>query len=249
MKSILPIICYRNLFETGTVTTDGSDKENAYDWLTHDAWTTNDPTSYLRVNMGSSTACDYMAIAGHDIFTQTASVKLQHGPNGADWTDVAETVLTPTDNDVIIIPFPAISAQWWQVYLSGLDAAASIAVVSIGERLTLQRGCQAGFVPPSMARADKILNSRTQDGAFLGRSLIRTGARGSIQLAHLSESWVRLHLDDFITHARTKGWFLLWNESAQPSETVYCWSSKTSQPSFEAPGRMQVSIDYEGITS
>lgn len=244
----LPLIGITNHFQTGTVTTDGTNKENAYDNTTADYWTTAaTPTSYLRVDKTTPVAADYVAIGGHDLFDQTASFKVQHGPDGSAWTDVVTTDITPTDNGVIFIPFDPISAQWWRVLVSGLDAAASIAAVSIGTRLQLERGVQAGFTPADYSRVDRLINSKTQNGQFLGRSLIRTNAKGTIDLKALTQSWVRTTLDAFILDSRTKLWFLSWAPTTFPGEVALCRTTATPNPMYSAPGFMSCKIDYEAL--
>ncbi len=243
-----PIIGYDNHLEEGTTTTDGSDPENAYDWFTHDAWTTANPTSYLENTPGGTKTVDYLAVAAHDIDEQTGSIKLQHW-TGAAYADTPGSDYTPPDGSPFMLTFAAVSATKFKVVLSGLDANASVGVVSIGQRLELERGFAAGFVSPSLARTDKIMNARTQSGAFLGRSLIRTGVGGRLRLNHLSESWVRNSLEPFLLHARDKGWFLLWNKDTQTTEVAYCWTTKMPQPPFESPGLISVSIGYEGIAT
>jgi len=246
MAGNLPIIGYENLLEDGTTTGDGSGAANAYDWLTYDVWTTEAASGYLENTPGGTQTVDYMAWAGHTIFSQTGAIKLQYW-TGA-YTDVPGSSVTPTSDAPGMVVFPPVSSTKFKVVVSGLDAAATIAVVSIGTALELERGAQAGFVSPQFGRRDKILNATAQGGQLLGRSLIRTGVAGSLSLAHLTESWVRIHMDDWITHSRTKGWFLLWNGAAQPNEVAYCWTTGTPVPAYEAPGMMKANVAFEGLS-
>lgn len=246
MADSLPIIGYENLLESGTVTNDGSDPANAYDWLTYDVWTTGAASGYLEVDIGSSTACDYLAIAGHTIDEQTGDCKLQYW-TGAAFADVPGSAFTPSDGSPHMVVFPSVSATKYKFVCSNLDAAAMLAVVSFGSRLELERGAQAGFISPQFARSETILNAIAHSGATLGSSVIRKGVKGTLPLAHLSEAWVRQYLDGFLTHARTKGWFLLWNHDARPNEVLYGFPMVPARPSFEAPGLMKATITYEGI--
>lgn len=246
MPGALPIIGYENLLESGTTTGDGSNPANAYDWLTYDAWTTAAASGYLENTPGGTQNVNYLAWAGHDIFTQTGDIKLQYW-TGA-YTDVPGSSVTPGSDKPGMVVFPSVSSTKFKVVLSNLDAAATVALVSIGTRLELERGATAGFVAPTFGRQDRILNATAQGGQLLGRSLIRTGLAGKITLAHLSESWVRISMDGWITHSREKGWFLLWNKDALPNEVAYCWTTATPRPSYEAPGMMKADVAFEGLT-
>jgi len=244
---LTPMIGYDNHLLTGTPTGDGTDPANAYDWLTADAWTTGAADGYLRAVMAGSTACSYYAVAGHNIFTRGGTCKMQYW-TGAAYADIAGTSYTPPNNNAFMIPFPSRSAERFQFVVSGLSAAASIAVVTFGVRLDLEQGVTGGYAPPRFARRDAVYNNTTQGGAFAGRSLISTGVAGTLALAHLDESWVRVYLDDFLIDSRTQGWFLLWSPEHYPTECAYCWTTSTPTPSYEDRGLMSVQIEYEGTT-
>lgn len=246
----LPLIGYTNHFETGTVTTDGTDEDNAFDWNTTDYWTSAaTPTSYLRTNMGTPTAADYVGVVGHTLFSQTGSIQVQYGPDGAAWTDaLSPTTVTPTDDGCIFLPFASVSAQWWRILFSGLDAAITVAVASLGPRMQLERGTQSGFTPPDFSRVDKVRNAMTEGGQFAGRSVARTGVAGSIDLRNISAAWMRATLDPFLIAQRTQGWFFAWDPDGHPDEVAYCWTKGTPQPTYAQPGFMNAKIDYNGRT-
>ena len=246
----LPLIGYENHFVTGTVTTDGTNEENAYDWNTTDYWTSAvAATSFLRVDMGSPIAADYVGIMGHTIFSQTGAVQVQYGPDGAAWTDaLSPTILTPADDGCIFIPFASVSARWWQIYLTGLDAAATIAVASIGARMQLERGTLAGYTPPDFSRVDKVRNAMTEGGQFAGRTVARTGATGALDLKNITATWMRAVLDPFLIAQRTQGWFLSWDPDGHAGEVAYCWTTGTPQPPYAQAGLMNCKIDYNGRT-
>ena len=246
----LPIIGYTNHFETGTVTTDGTNEDNAFDWLTTDYWTSPaTATAFLRVDMGSAVEADYVGLVGHTLFSETGSVQVQYGPNGAAWTDaLAPTTVTPTDDGCIFLPFTKVSAQWWQILFSGLDAAITVAVAALGPRMQLERGTQAGFTPPDLSRADKVRNSLTNGGQFAGRTIARTGITGSLDLKNVTDSRTRSVLDAFLIAQRTQGWFLSWDPDGHPDDVAYCWTKGTPQPQFAQAGLLNVKIDYNGRT-
>lgn len=246
----LPLIGFDNFFRTGTVTTDGTDEENAFDWNTTDVWTSPaTATAFLRVDMGSEVPADYVGISGHTIFSQTGAIQVQYGPDGSAWTDaLSPTTVTPSDDGCIFLPFASVSARWWRILFSGLDAAITVAVASLGPRLLLQRGMQAGYTPPDLSRADVIRNSITEGGNFAGRTIARTGAPGSIDLKNLTEAYVRAVLDPFLIAQRSQGWFLAWDPDGHPADVAYCWTKGTPQPQFQQAGLQNVKIDYDGRT-
>jgi hypothetical protein len=242
-----PIIGYENYLEDGTVTTDGTTAANAYDWLTSDAWTSGAASGYISVDLTTSHECDYYAVAGHTIYTKGGSAKMEYW-TGAAWADVPNSSYTPPNNDAFMVCFDSTSATQFRFTVSGLSAACTVAVVSFGRRLEMERGVTAGWTPPTLARKDTLYTSRAHDGAINGRSLVRTGCTGSLDLAHLSEDWVRTDLDVFLEATRTQGWFLQWAPLDRPTEVAYVMTTSTPAPTYEAPGFMSISISYEGVT-
>ena len=243
-----PIIGYDNLLLDGTSSGDGTNPENAYDGYTHDAWTTGAASGYLRAILGGTVNCNYYAVCGHDIYTQTGDCKMQYWTGGA-YADCPGSAYTPVDNNVFVVTFPTVASTRFQFIAQNLDAAADIAVVSFGEYLQLERGVTAGYAPPQWMRRTTLYNAGTQSGAFLGRSVVRTGTAGQIVLAHCTEEWVRTDLLDFVSESEDHGWFLQWAPRDHETETAYCWTTKQPEPRYEANGFAEVTIGYEGVTS
>lgn len=241
-----PIIGYNNRLEEGTVAGDGTDKQNAYDWFTHDAWITGAGSGYLEVTLASPAPVDYLAVARHTIFTQGGAVKLQHDPGGG-YVDLPNSIYTPPDDSPFMVIFDAVTSTKFKLVVSGLAAAAELAVVSFGARLQLERGAQAGFTSPMWGRRDTIRPATSEGGEMIGRSLIRTGSSGQLALAHLTESWLRAYFDPFVQHAREKPWFFLWNGQDYPTEVALLQTTSTPRPEYEDRGRQSVTISYEGI--
>ena len=247
-----PVIGYNNLLESGTVSASteatGYEKENAFDWLTYDWWKPTAVTAYLTVDMGSATACDYFALAGHDLGTQGAGVVLQYSTDNfaADIND-AFTTLTPSDDSVIFQSFTSQSKRYWRVKLT--TAVASLGTVAFGERLDMPEGMGVGFIPPTMSFDDDVTNNRAHGGAYLGRSVLREGASGSISFDLLTPAFVRSDWMPFIEHARSKPFFLSWDETNYSGEAAYCWTDGAiTPPKYSHTNYMSASLKYKALT-
>jgi len=247
---VKPIIGYHNLLEDSGAVIVGVPAAvvaNAYDWLTYDYWTTNAAAGTITATFAEAKAADYFAFFGHTLADKNGTIKLQYKQGAGAWTDIPETFVTPGDTRPVFKTFDKIFANQWRVVIvCDAGETVNLAVVSFGEKLSMQRGAYVGVTPPPFARVDTILNSETQDGQFLGRSLIRTGISGSMDFDMFTAAWVRLSLNDFILHARTKGWFIAWYPTTYPDEVAYCWTSGTPQPNNTKQGRMGMSLAYEG---
>ena len=243
----MPSIGYENIFETGTVSVDSEDadypKENAYDWLAYpgDVWKpATSGTHYITVDAGSAVSADYWAAYSHDI----DSIKLQYSSDNfaADINDVGSAV-SPSGNGVIYKEFTSISARYWRFEVIKSGSVSSLGVVALGEKLTIPESVQVGFTPANLARKNQYLNSVADDGSFLGRKLIRSGAEFNLSFGLLTPAFVRNSWDVFIQHAEAKPFFFAWDYGNYPDEAAYCWTDKKIKPPvYYMPNFMRVSL-------
>jgi hypothetical protein len=242
-----PIIGYHNLLnDVGAVIVGDPTTvvANAYDGLTYDYWTTGAAGGTITLTLPDARGADYFAFFAHTLHYQNGTIKLQYNV-GAGWVTITETEVTPGVARPVMKTFDMVYASQWRVVITN-DAAVNLGMVAFGERLDMQRGAYVGVTPLHMARSDTILNNTTQNGQFLGRSLIRTGISGSIQFELLTAAWVRLKLDAFILHARTKAFFIAWYPSRYPDEVAVCWTTDTPQPNNSRRRHMSMQLAYEG---
>lgn len=247
---LLPIIGYDNLLtKTGvTVTANGSNGANAYDWLQDDVWTTAGATGTLEASFAGNVSCDYYAISTHTLGTRSCTVKMQYW-TGAAYADVSGSSRALTSNDCVFVCFSKHTATKFQLHITTDGSAATCAVISFGVRLEMDEGLQLGYTPPRFARRDVLYNNMSHSGKFIGRSLIRTGIMGDMNIRNVDEDWMRVNVDPFITASRTQGWFLLWNPVERPTEAAYCWTTETPRPQQDGAQLTSVQISYEGTTT
>lgn len=243
----MPSIAYENYFTTGTVSVDSEDsdylKENAYDWLTYpgDVWKpATSGTHYITVDMGSAVDADFWAVYGHDV----DSIKLQYSSDNfaADINDVGTSV-SPSGDEVIYKEFTSINARYWRLQVVKAASVSSIGLVMLGEKLTVPESVQVGFTPPTLTGGNDYMNSESEGGYFLGRSLIKNGRQFSLSFPLLTPSFIRDSWDLFIQHAEAKPFIFAWDYDNYPAEVAYCWTDKKIDvPNYHQPNFMQASL-------
>jgi len=247
-------IGYSNLLEltAGTVTASseaaGYAKENAFDWLTHDFWKPSSVTAYLNLDAGSSVTADYFAVAAHDLGDNAATIGLEYADDSGYSVNLTDafTPVAPSNNKPIFRAFTSVSRRYWRVKITG--AVASLGVVSFGDRLELPRGIAAPFDLITESRESKVLNSKTEGGQFVGRSIIRQGASGSLQLQALTEAWIRSNWPNLSAHMESKPFFLQWDNANYPNETALIWlQGEPPTPKYTDPLYLSVSLKFNGM--
>ncbi|WP_322884177.1 hypothetical protein U8C35_06500 [Sinorhizobium medicae] len=247
---MMPIIGYENLLENGTVAASSENAsfpvENAYDWRTSDFFK---PATFGTINIdltlsGADTA-DYFAFFGHNLYSHGGTIKLQYH-NGSTYVDCFAAV-TPADNTPRLITFTSQSATLWRVVIT-CTSVFSIAVISFGSKLQLERGLYIGGTPPQFGRATQLIDSTSDGGEFLGRSVIANGVRSTLELNQASDAWMRSYWLTFIRHAELKPFFILPDPTNYPAECVFTMTDgDIPAPIQSGYGFMTASIPVRGM--
>ncbi len=251
-----PRIAYQNLFEDSGVTvtpsteTAGYEGANAYDWLTATSWkptATGDST--LQAVLSSSKPANYFAFYNQTLYSNGGSIKLQYSLNsGGAWSD-ATAAFSPSDNKAMYFRFPAITTNYWRVLINS-NPVSYVGHVQFGMDFELERGCMPGFTPPLLGRDTAITNTVSQTGAFLGRTLLANGARGSINIDKVTTPWVRTVWLPFVLHAERKPFMFLHDPQYYPGEAAFCWSDGAIEnPKHTKRNLMSGGIKYKALTS
>ena len=247
-------IGYKNLFTTSGVTVTASsdqvgwEKENGYDWKSHDWWKpVGTGSHWLRASFGAAKSASYAAISGHNLHEIGGTIKPQYSTNGgSSWND-AESAVAPTTGNTIFFSFTSIPGADWRFLVTNSSGEVAIAVMTIGEVMELPVGMAVGFLIPTMATDDKFSTSVSTSGEHLGNSLRRQNLSFSINLNMLDPNWIRTTWADFLDHARIYPFFFSWDSANHSDEAVYLWvNKKIPKPAYSSPVQGKVSLQVEG---
>lgn len=244
------ILGYENLLESGTVTASSVNAAfpiaNLYDWRTSDFFK---PAASGTINIDlvliGARAADYFAFYGHDLHKHGGSIKLQYW-NGTAFVDCFSAV-TPTDGTPRLIPFPSKTASSWRIVIT-CTSVFSMAVASFGASLAMERGLYIGWTPPKYGRATELIDSTSDGGEFLGRSIISKGVKSTLEVNRGSEAWMETNWLAFVRHAELKPFFFLPNPVTKPSDSVFAWTDgDIPVATYTAKGFMSVSVPIRGM--
>jgi len=251
-----PRIGYHTILPFSTVTASSATSENPkefiYDYLTSDAWmASSGGTQWIEVRPPGLEDVDYVGIAAHNLATARASFILQYWRDGV-WNNVDEDLFRypagmMDSNDPVLFMFSSIRSNRFRLYIRTSVIPVFIGVLFIGRIMKLERGVYVGHAPAKYNRSDRILNSQSEGGQFIGRSTISEGGQTEIGLNHLTPGWVRSEWVPFQDHARMKPFFFSWMPDLYPNETIYGWSTSTPVPTVGGHNFYSVSIGMQGL--
>ncbi|MEZ5781153.1 MAG: hypothetical protein R3D70_05830 [Rhizobiaceae bacterium] len=247
---MMPILAFANLLENGSVVASSEDAdfpvENAFDWRTSDWFKpATSGTVNIDLTLSGSESADYFAFYGHDLYAHSGTIKLQWW-DGGGWVDCFAAV-TPDDNSPRVITFNAQTSDKWRVVIT-CTGVFSIAVLSFGEALAVERGMYMGWTPPKYGRETEIIDSTSDGGEFLGRSIIAHGVKTTLEINKASEAWMEANWLGFVTVAEARPFFFLPDKARRPDDAVFAFTDGAiPTPTVTAVGFMSVSIPIRGM--
>jgi hypothetical protein len=124
----------------------------------------------------------------------------------------------------------------------------TIGVINIGKVLEMQRACFAGINPIEFTRRTVIRPNVSENGQWLGRSIIRQGNETSVTFRHLTFDWYKANFDAFVKAARQYPFFFAWRPDAYPDSVGYVWTDRDIVPTTMGIRKfLEVSISMEGV--
>lgn len=245
---------YQNILESATLTPTseaaGFPAENAIDYRLDDWWKPTASAAELVFDVGSAQSADYIGVAGHTIGSlSNGGITVSYSSDNfvADDNNVANYDSTVTTDAVVMRTFTSASARYWKIRFSYAGSAPSIGHVSIGARYSPPVGMQAGHVMPKYGMKHKYVNSLSDNGLFVGRSLIRSEYETTIDLNLISAAQMRSDIDPLIAHVIAKPFFFLWDETNYPGEAAYCWLRDDPSVSTNSSVHYSVSLPISAV--
>jgi len=253
-----PIIGYQDHLPGANVVigppeTPGFEIERLSNRVIHDGWATSSIEA-IYFGFPADVTADYVGIVYRGFaLADTFSVLYDATSLGGGSVSGTNALGTAQgfSRGVTLYPFTSQTSDAWAISFStALNQTNIIEQVFLGLRLDLPHGMRTGFVPPTLARDAKILNSMSDGGELLGRSVINRGVSMDIRLNNLDgDTFVRGDWDLFVEHAETEPFFFSWDDTNHENEAGFVWSDgPIRKPSYQQyPNIMQAGIKCRGI--
>lgn len=227
----------------------GFPASNAASWLTSGGgWqVTGAGDKTLTVTLLAAANANSYAIYKHNLGTLGLTVKAQYSADGAAWTDLTGSEKVPGDDSVIYFVATApVSAQFWRLLITGMVAGQTLTIgqAFIGESLQVFNPPEPGWVPPNLALADEFINSRSEGGDFLGRSLVRKGSKTDFSVGLVAADWVRTNWLPFLLAAELHPFYHAWDTVSFPNEVSYSYTDKVRPPTYVSSRFMSISLSF-----
>lgn len=216
----------------------------AYTW-----WQPTALPATLTVDCGAAKAADYLAIYGHDLHTQGATVEVHGSTDNFVASDVLIGTVVPASDDPFLLEFASANYRYWRLRITGGATMPSLAIVLIGVALVMPHHLPVGFDPRGR---DVISQSNSnENGQPLGTLIDFEQMTKTLKFT-VPQVWIR------------SDWEPAWKSNLRGAPFIFAWDSVNypaelqlfkvpANSGFQAPhnaGSMAVlSVDVIGVAT
>lgn len=220
---------------SGTNISSGFSALSAGNWAAFDFVQFDAGACSLVFDLGAAMPINYIAIAGHTLFSTGADNIVVEVDSASDFSTAVELLTItkdgsayegahrydtttaysqiPNGNAIICARLDAISRRYLRITFDAADVC-RIGVVAFGERMLFERGFYNNFQPPRWNEVVDTTNNKSESGVYLGRSIVRSGLDPiQIKVDPVTHTWVDTVWLPFRQHADLYPFIFSWNNS------------------------------------
>jgi hypothetical protein len=228
--------------KTSVVTSNGAatgfPASNLKNWYNWQRFKGTAATVFVTVDAGAPVFCNYLALSGFgEGGLQGGNLALQVSNDSTTWTNVVTINVASTEGVTLyngtywydgtryvsssVVPikqniavrFTGQTWRYWRVRLAGTVAPPMLGVVGLGRALDFPIGFYADSLKPRWNKDTEVINSISERGAFLGRSIVRSGNKPfSFNVEPVAHDWVDDYWMPFKDHAELLPFFFVWED-------------------------------------
>ena len=232
-------ILYDNLFNNAVVslpTAQGIANSNTYE-----RWRLTVANQSIIVSANSTQTINAICLGAHNLASVGATVTIATSAStSAAFIDRAN--ITPTTNNSIMVLLTS-ELTVRRIRLTVNIATAEIGVLYAGLALVMQRPIFGGHAPVTLQNKVNYINSASENGQWLGRTINRRGYATSYKWQFITDEWYRLNFEPFVEKTNLYPFFIAWRPDLYANEVAYCWRTDDVSPTNRGGATRYIDFD------
>lgn len=229
----------------------GFEAVNVAEWSASSLWNSaasGEQIITLSLTGGNRTVNSF-GIYKHNLGDQgdNCIVTAQYSIDGANWVDLVPSFIQ-AENDfdtIFLIANSSVEADFYRLRIQNLVVPVNIGNLFFGNSLLLFGSPEVGWTPPSLARNNQFVNSRSDGGEFVGRSFINRGGKTGFQMSVVPFEWVKANWLPFMKAADRHPWYFSWDAANEPADVAYCYTDRPlAHPKHQTARHMTVPVSF-----
>lgn len=185
----LPLVCYKSMLSTSTITDPGTetgyDIDDLYDLRSYKGWKSDQVAAAINIDIDAGVAgadADYIGLVNHNLYTLGATVRVL-GDNATPPVTERLAPVTPSEDTVSVKTWTAPGAvRYWRVTINHaalpFSAAPFIMELFLGLKTELPQYIAPSFNP--FFSGIEVAGSRSEGGHYLGATTRGKTHRGTL---------------------------------------------------------------------
>lgn len=248
----LPRILWKNLLKdlaSSAITVSGETVGGPKDAVlrpdTYEYWLPPSLTATHETDIGADVSVSAIGLAAHTLGTAGSTLVVETQLNAGSWITFGAASHAPTNDRPIVLFDSPRTIDRVRMTITGTTVP-RIGVLYVGPTLTMQKGLQIGWRPPTLNRRRSPKASISRGGQFLGQDYYDQGYKSNPSFKGLDATWYHTNFDPFADS--TEPYFFVGRPDAFPDDVVYAWHSKDMDPQYTSSYQVSISWELDGMT-
>lgn len=223
---------------------------NVSDMRPYTWWQPTALPATLRVDSGAAKAADSLAIYGHDLFTQGATLEVHGSTDNFVASDVLIGTITPGNNNPFLLEFASANYRYWEIRITGTTMP-SIAIIVLGAAFVMPKLLTAGYDPLGTNVVGQSNNN--DNGTPLGAIIDFEQHKQTLTFSNVTYAWLRASwLPAWKSYLRGSPFIFGWDTVNYPAEIQLLTMDYTNNPPsmpHQQGGLATLSFDVQGVAT
>ncbi len=194
------------------------------------------------IDFGISTTFDCIAIAKHNLWSSSSTIKVYSASDVAGPFNLEHTLVLSSDN-VHMQDMTQFSSSVVKLEIQFPASNCYAGNISIGKSVQISDGQYIGFKQPNFSNKFEIDANVTRGGEISGIIRKSTPIKTKIEGRHLTKAWMDSNWENLRDCISKYPFYFRWDDN---EASIYCWAKKIDH-SWSKINKLRFQIDTEGF--
>ena len=232
-------ILYDNLFNNGIVSLPAA--QGIANSNTYERWRLTGSNQNIIVSANSNQTINAICLGAHNLGAVNGTVTIATSASTSA-AFINRATITPATNNAIMVLLTS-NLVVRRIRLTVNSASAEIGILYAGLALVMPRPIFGGHAPITLQNKVNYINSSSENGQWLGRTINRRGYATSYKWSFITDEWYRLNFSPFVESTNLYPFFIAWRPDLYPDEVAYAWRSEDVTPSNRGGATKYIDFD------
>ena len=232
-------ILYDNLFNNAIVSLPAA--QGIANSNTYERWRLTGANQSIILSANSNNKVNAICLGAHNLGALGATVIIEVSTSTSASFSTIATVKPKNNNSIMVFLTSDLVIR--RIKLTVDNESSEIGVLYAGLALSMPRPIFGGHAPITLQNKVNYINSSSENGQWLGRTINRRGYATSYKWQFITDEWYRENFEPFVESTNLYPFFIAWRPDLYPDEVAYAWRSEDVTPSNRGGATRYIEFD------